>query len=151
MVACAVAFVVVLGHNAVYIAVGFAWLRFADDGEATMRPNDGASAYQMAAMLCFFIFADNLLGRIEGTAETSWLGLRSSWVLIVASGVLSLICQLLFWTTLIPEEGRRTWDEWDQNERPISSQRVDFTASMSLLTLQAHLESPRSKVFIGLS
>ena len=103
---------VVLGHNAVYIAVGFAWLRFADDGEATIRPNDGASAYQLAAMLSFLIFADNLLGRIEGTAETAWLGLRSGWwVLIVASGVLSVMCQLLFWTTVIPAESHRTWDE----------------------------------------
>jgi hypothetical protein len=55
-----------LGHNALYIAVGFAWLRFADDGEATIRPDDGASAYQLAAMLSFLIFADNLLGRIKG-------------------------------------------------------------------------------------
>ena len=65
---------VVLGHNAVYIAVGFAWLRFADDGEATIRPNDGASAYQLAAMLCFLIFADNLLGRIEGTGRDCVVG-----------------------------------------------------------------------------
>ena len=60
---------VVFGHNILYIAVGFAWLRFADDGEATIRPNDGASAYQLAAMLSFLIFADNLLGRIEGSGR----------------------------------------------------------------------------------
>src|SRR5258708_3863018 len=58
---------VVLGHNALYIAVGFVWLFFADDGaageEATIRQSDGAYAYEVAAMLCFLIFADNLLGR----------------------------------------------------------------------------------------
>jgi hypothetical protein len=73
---------VVLGHNALYIAVGFVWLSFADDDgasgeEVTIRQRDGSYAYQVAALLCFVIFGDNLLGRIEGTAETTWFGLRS--------------------------------------------------------------------------
>jgi hypothetical protein len=85
-------FWVVLGHNALYTAVGFVWLFFADDGavgeEEMVRQNNGPCAYQLAAMLCFLVFADNLLGRIEGTRETTWLWLRSGWlVLIVASGV----------------------------------------------------------------
>ena len=107
---------VVLGHNALYIAVGFVWLTFADDGaagdEATIRQSDGSYAYQVVALLCFFIFADNLLGRIEGTGETTWLGLRSGWwTVIVASGVLSVMCQLLFWSTVVPAGSRRTWGE----------------------------------------
>ena len=59
---------VVLGHNALYITVGFVWLFFADDGaageEVTIRQDDRPYSYQLAAMLCFLIFADNLLGRI---------------------------------------------------------------------------------------
>src|SRR5882672_1830532 len=68
---------VVLGHNALYITVGFVWLFFADDGpageEVTIRQDDRPYRYQLAAMLCFLIFADNLLGRIEGPGETMWL------------------------------------------------------------------------------
>jgi hypothetical protein len=59
----------VLGHNASYITVGFVWLRFVDDGAAgegtTIRQDDHPDGYQLAAMLCFLIFADSLLGRIE--------------------------------------------------------------------------------------
>ena len=69
-------FWVVLGHNALYITVGFVWLFFADDGaagdEVTIRQDDGPYGYQLAAMLCFLIFADNLLRRIEGHEEMMW-------------------------------------------------------------------------------
>ena len=104
---------VVLGHN---IVVGFVWLTFADDGgageEATIRENTGSYVYQVAALLCFLMFADNLLGRIEGTAAIGWLGLRSGWwVLIVASAVLSVACQLLFWSSVFPPRNCRNWDE----------------------------------------
>src|SRR4051794_10749488 len=62
---------VVLGHNALYIALGLVWLSFADDGgageEGTIRESVGSYAYRVAALLCFLIFADNLLGGIEGT------------------------------------------------------------------------------------
>ena len=106
---------VVLGHNALYIVVGFVWLSFTDDGEAgeevTIRESNSSYAYQVAALMCFLIFADSLLGRVEGTADTTWLWLRSRWwMLIVASGVLSAICQLLFWWAVVPLGNRRTWD-----------------------------------------
>ena len=72
---------VVLGHNALYIVVGFVWFSFADDGElseeAKIRERNSSYAYQVAALICFLLFADNLLGRIEGTADITWLGLRS--------------------------------------------------------------------------
>ena len=55
---------VVLGHNALYVTVGFVWLLFADDGAAgepvTIRQDHGPSGYQLAAMLGFLIFADNV-------------------------------------------------------------------------------------------
>ena len=106
---------VVLGHNALYIVVGFVWLFFADDGtvgeEEVAGQGDRRYAYQVAAMLCFVIFADTLLARIEGTRETTWLWLRSrSWIVIVASGVLSAMCQVLFWSAIVPVGNRRTWE-----------------------------------------
>jgi cytochrome bd-type quinol oxidase subunit 2 len=107
---------VVLGHNALYVVVGFAWLSFADDGEAgeeaTIRESNSSYAYQVAALICFVIFADNLLGRIEGTENITWMGLRSGWwALIVASGVLSALCQLLFWSSVFPPRNCRNWEE----------------------------------------
>jgi hypothetical protein len=66
----------------------------------------------MAALMCFLIFADNLLGRVEGATDTTWLGLRAGWwALMAASGVLSVVCQLLFWSTVVPESTLRNWPE----------------------------------------
>jgi hypothetical protein len=98
---------VVLGHNALYITVGFVWLFFADDGaageEVTIRQDDGPFGYQLAALLCFLIFADDLLRRIEGHEEMVrfWVS-AGRWELILGSGVLSLVCQLLFWSRIVP-------------------------------------------------
>ena len=98
---------VVLGHNALYITVGFAWLFFADDGaaedEVTIRQDDGPYGYQLAAMLCFLIFADNLLRRIDGHEEMMWFGVSvGKWELIFVSGVLCLVCHLLFLSRIAP-------------------------------------------------
>src|SRR5262249_46147816 len=107
VVACPVALWVVLGHNALYITVGFAWLFFADDGaaedEVTIRQDDGPYGYQLAAMLCFVIFADNLLRRIDGHEQMMWFGVSAGkWELILVSGVLCLVCHLLFWSRISP-------------------------------------------------
>jgi hypothetical protein len=60
----------VLGHNILYITVGFVWLSFADDGtaeeEATIRQGHGGYRYQLAALVCFVIFADNVLRANRG-------------------------------------------------------------------------------------
>jgi hypothetical protein len=46
----------VLGHNILYITIGFVWLYFADDGAAeeatTIRKGQGGHVYQMAALVC---------------------------------------------------------------------------------------------------
>jgi len=60
---------VVLGHNAMYVAVGFVWLSFTDDG--TMDE--------------------------ESVARPAWFWPSSGrWEMIVAFGVLSIVCQLVF-------------------------------------------------------
>jgi hypothetical protein len=92
------------------------WLFFADDGAAgeaiTIRQDHRPYGYQLAAMLCCFIFADNLLGRIEGHEATVWFwpspGRRE---LIFVAGVLSVVCQLLFWRRVVPPGNRRTHGE----------------------------------------
>jgi hypothetical protein len=93
---------VILGHNALYILVGFIWLSFVDHGEdeenLTIRPNPPHS-YQYAGMFCFLLFVDNLLGRMEVPDQRTWFWLRSGrWQLLLVFGILSVVCQLLFWS-----------------------------------------------------
>jgi len=96
---------VVLGHNALYVAVGLVWLFFTDDEmmdeEAVARRDDRLYGYQLAAMLCFLIFADNVLRRIEGSGATAWFWPSSGrWEMIAPFGVLSVVCQLVFWSAV---------------------------------------------------
>ena len=59
----------VLGHNLVYISVEFIWLTLVDDDvsedEVVIRERDSTYGYQLAALLCFALFADNVLRRME--------------------------------------------------------------------------------------
>jgi hypothetical protein len=79
---------------------------FADDGaaedEVTIRQDEGPYGYQLAAMLCFLIFADNLLRRMDGHEEM-WFGVSvGKWELIFVPGVLCLVCHLLFLFRIAP-------------------------------------------------
>ena len=103
----------VLGHNILYITIGLVWLYFADDGAAeeatTIRKGHSGHGYQIAALVCFVVFADNVLRRIEGQAETMFLWVSSGrWELIVVSGMLSVLLQLLFWSEVVDSGNRRT-------------------------------------------
>jgi hypothetical protein len=96
---------VVLGHNALYISVGFIWLAFVDHGEEeeslTIRPNPPQS-YLYAGMFCFLLFTDNLVGRMEVPDQRIWFWLRSGrWQLLLVFGILSVVCQLLFWSEAV--------------------------------------------------
>ena len=102
---------VVLGHNILYVAIGFVWLSFTDDGEeeVTIRQGDGGYGYQVAALVCFVVFADNVLRRMEGQQETMLLWVSSGrWRTIVVFGMLSVIMQLLFWSEIVDPRNRRT-------------------------------------------
>jgi hypothetical protein len=102
----------VLGHNILYIIVGFVWLSFADDGAAeeaiTIRPGDGGYGYQIAALVSFVVFADNVLRRIEGPGENMLSVSSGRWELIMVSGMLSVLMQLLFWSEVVDPGTRRT-------------------------------------------
>ena len=102
-----------LGHNILYIMIGFAWLFFADahgaEEAVTIRQGHGGSGYQIAALVCFAVFADNVLRRIEGQEKTMfWWVSSGRWELIVVSGMLSVLMQLLFWTEVVDPGDRRT-------------------------------------------
>ena len=94
----------VLGHNILYVAIGFVWLSFTDDGEeeVTIRQGDGGYGYQVAALMCFVVFADNVLRRMEGQQEQLFLWVSSGeWETIVVFGMLTVIMQLLFWSKIV--------------------------------------------------
>ena len=106
-------FWVVLGHNILYVAIGFIWLSFTDDGAAeeavTIRQGHGWYGYQVAALVCFVVFADNALRRMEGQQETMFLWVSSGrWETIIVFGMLSVIMQLLFWSKIVEPVSRRT-------------------------------------------
>jgi hypothetical protein len=59
-----------LGHNAVYLLVGFlcfCWLKYEEDEEQpTTVQKHSRAGYNIAALLFFFLFSDNLLRHVEG-------------------------------------------------------------------------------------
>ena len=82
------------------------WLFFVSQGppeeeDITIR-EDPPHRYEFAAMLCFLLFAHNLLGRLEGAGQRMWEWLGTGqWQLLLLFGLLSLICQLLFWSEVV--------------------------------------------------
>jgi hypothetical protein len=96
----------VLGHNLLYIGVGFAYLFFVSPGppgeeDITIR-EDPPQRYEFTAMLCFLLFAHNLLARIEGADQRMWVSLGTGqWQLLLLFGLLSMLCQLLFWSEIV--------------------------------------------------
>jgi hypothetical protein len=106
-------FWVVLGHNILYVAIGFMWLSFSDDGTAeeavTVRHGHGGYCYQIAALVSFVVFADSVLRHMEGQQETMFLWVSSGrWETMVVFGMLSVIMQLLFWYKIMDPGNRRT-------------------------------------------
>ena len=62
-------FLAFLGHNAVYLLAGFlcfCWLKHEEDEEPTTVQKHSRAGYNLAALLFFFLFLDNLLRRVEG-------------------------------------------------------------------------------------
>jgi hypothetical protein len=103
----------VLGHNLLYIGLGFIWLSFADDGiteeEIVIRQSNRTYCYQLTALLSFAMFADNVLRRIEGAGQMERLGLTSGrWELIIVFGVLSVALHVLFWSEVVPPVRHRS-------------------------------------------
>lgn len=77
----------------------------------TIRQGHRPLGYQLAAMLCWLVFTDNLLGRIEGE-KTAWFWLSpGAWELIFVPALLSVVCQLLFWSRVVVKGHRGTHGE----------------------------------------
>jgi len=85
-----------LGHNTVYLLVGFLclfWLkREEDEDEGATVQKHSREGCNIAALLFFFLFWDNLLRRIEGGGGWAEFWLCSGRLeVVVLFGILSLL------------------------------------------------------------
>jgi len=105
----------VLGHNILYIVIGFLWLSFVSPGPPGEEENitirkDTPQRYELPAMVCFLLFAHNLLERLEGASDQGtwvWLG-TGQWPLLLVLGLLTLLFQLFFWSEIVQVNHRFT-------------------------------------------
>lgn len=97
------------GHQGLYVAVGLTWLSWIGSGEESeglrIRRTDRLDGYQVVGMLCALVLLDNLLRRIGGAGESEWWWLASGKMeVIFVSGILSLACQLRFWSGIVRQD-----------------------------------------------
>ena len=95
---------VVSVHTALYIAVGFIWLTWMECGghRATVRESQQRYRYQFGSMVCSLIFMDNVMRKMGDSGESSWFWLASGQTnVIFLSGILIVVCQFQFWSTVV--------------------------------------------------
>src|SRR3989442_1679145 len=88
-------FLAFLGHNAVYLLAGFLcfyWLNQEEDeeGPTTVRKHS-LEGYNIAALLFFFLFLDNLLRHVEGQGWKGFWPCSGRFEVVVLCGMLSLV------------------------------------------------------------
>ena len=96
---------VVLWHNTAYIAVGFIWLAWKGCGregdDLTIRRHHRVDRYQLGSLVCAAFFLDNVLRRIDGAGSDWWWLASGRNDVLVLSGGLMLVCQLLYWSGIV--------------------------------------------------
>ena len=93
-----------LGHNALYILVGlicFRWLQHDDEEESTTADKHSRDGYNIAALLFFFLFLDNLLRRVEGQGWKGFWPCSGRFEVVVLFGMLSLVAQFVYWSRIV--------------------------------------------------
>ena len=110
---------VFLGNNAAHILVGFICLfvvRYGEDEveeEPPVQETKLVRGFQLAALIYFVIFLDNLVRWIEGGRESNWFWLFSGKMeLVGVFGVLSLTAQFLYWSGIIGIVNGRQRGPW---------------------------------------
>jgi hypothetical protein len=95
---------VMLVHTAVYLAVGFIWLTWMEGGGECRAVPESQQRYRylFGSMVCSLICMDNVLRKMGATGETVWFWLASGTTQVIfLSGVLTVVCQFLFWATAV--------------------------------------------------
>ena len=101
---------VIVGHNMIYVLVGFLCLfavRYGEDEEAEAaeepaRVQSGRIAYQVASLVGVLISTDNLLRWLERGGNSYWFWLCSGSVaMVVLFGILALVAQFFYWADIV--------------------------------------------------
>jgi hypothetical protein len=92
-----------LGHNALYILTAlicFRWLKHEEEESTTADeyPRDG---YNIAGLLFFFLFLDNLFRHIEGQGWSGFWPCSGTVEVVVLYAVLSLLAELAYWSRIV--------------------------------------------------
>ena len=91
-----------LGHNALYVLVGlicFRWLT-REAEESITADKHSRVGYNIAALLFFFLFLDNLLRREEGQGWGGFWPCSGRLEVVVLYFVLSLLAHFAFWSRI---------------------------------------------------
>jgi len=98
-------FLAFLGHNAVYLLAGFlcfCWLKHEEgEQEPTTVQKHSREGYNLAALLFFLLFLDNLLRRVEGQGWKGFWPCSGRFEVVVLFGMLSLVAQLVYWSRIV--------------------------------------------------
>ena len=98
-------FLAFLGHNAVYLLAGFlcfCWLKHEEDEqEPTAVQKHSRAGYNIAALLFFFLFLDNVLRRAEGQGGKRFWPRSGRFEVVILFGMLSLVAQLVYWSRIV--------------------------------------------------
>src|SRR6267378_1149722 len=92
-----------LGHNALYVLAGlvcFRWLKHEAE-ESTTADKHSRVGYNIAALLLFFLFLDNLLRRVEGQGWGGFWPCSGRFEVMVLYVVLSLLAQFAYWSRIV--------------------------------------------------
>ena len=97
-----------LGHNALYILAGllcFRWLKHEEE-ESTTAEKHSREGYNIAALLFFFLFLDNLLRNVERQGWEGFWPCSGRFEVVVLYGVLSLLAQFAYWSLIVSHLNR---------------------------------------------
>src|SRR5438128_12393753 len=93
-----------LGHNTVHVLVGFLcfyWLKHEDEEESTKVQKHSREGYNIAALLFFFLFLDNLLRNVERQGWEGFWPCSGRFEVVVMYGELSLLGQFAYWYLIV--------------------------------------------------
>ena len=118
-------FLAFLGHNAVFLLAGFlcfCWLKHEEgEEEPSTVQKHSREWYNLAALLFFFLFLDNLLRSVEGQGWKGFWPCSERFKVVVLFGMLSLVAQFVYWSRIVsglnrarlkPETMRVTFEEF---------------------------------------
>jgi len=98
---------VIVGHNVIYVLVGFLCLfavRYGEGEEADepAKVQSDRIVYQVASLVCVLISTDNLLRWLERGGNSNWFWLCSGSVaMVVLFGILALVAQFFYWVEIV--------------------------------------------------